>query len=139
MKHENNGACAKCMTIINRYSGFNLKLLQWFIDFQKKNPEFHTSCAGRGKDEQEAYFHRGASKARYGQSAHNYNAALDLFELDGDDHLYEKELFIGKLKPNLPSFIKWYGEPGSSFYELPHIELKDWVYLKNNGLLKLVE
>ena len=28
--------------------------------------------------------------------------------------------------PEVPDFLNWYGMPGSKFYELPHIEVKNW-------------
>jgi ribonucleotide monophosphatase NagD (HAD superfamily) len=138
-KHENTGACQKCNQIISRYPDFNSKLLGWFKDFQEKNPEAHTSCAGRGEDDQDAFKLRGASKASWGQSAHNYNAALDLFvNLPGKD-IYDYSWFIGVLAQELPDWITWYGRPGAPFYELPHVELSNWSAEAHLGNLKLVE
>lgn len=34
-------------------------------------------------------------------------------------------------------WIEWYGEPGASFPELPHIEVRGWRAMKDK--LKLVE
>lgn len=139
MRHENNGNCPMCDKILDRYKGFHKPLRKWFKDLQAKHPETHTSCAGRGQMDQEACFIRGASKAKWTQSGHNYNVALDLFEMAGDDieNIYEKKWFDAVIKPNIPEWMEWYGKPGSLFKELPHVELKDWKRIKSD--LKLVE
>lgn len=137
MKHENNGTCLKCSEIITKYYGFNRQLWDWFISFQRNHPEFHTSCAGRGEQEQEELFLRKATRAHWKQSAHNYGCALDLFVNKKDVDLYDKETFETVLKPEIPNWITWYGMPGSSFYELPHIELKKWRDLIGTPMIKL--
>lgn len=126
------------MEIITKYPGFHLKVLSWFVGEQTKHNDFHVSCAGRGHVEQEECVARGASRAHWGHSAHNWNAALDGFFLVDGNYNLERKRFDDVAK-DLPSYIKWYGAPGASFPELPHFELLDWVYLKNQGLLKLVE
>ena len=144
MKHTNSGHCEKCHDVIVKYPGFYEPLIEWFLDFQMKHPEGHVSCAGRGKAEQEALYLRGASRAQYGESAHNYNAALDFFEMTGDTRsIYEETWFAATLKPALPSWLKWYGEMDplnpDDYYELPHVEVRDWKKLVSMGLLALVE
>lgn len=141
LKHQNSGRCPRCQEILDRYPDFNGDLRAWFEMFQLQNPEAHTSEAGRGRDAQEALYQRRASRAQWGESAHNYNAALDLFEQGGKSHkdIYERDWFDRKLQPALPPWIKWYGEPGSKFYELPHVELKDWRAMAERGELQLVE
>lgn len=126
-KHTNSGDCQKCNQIIDRYPGFYAPLRRWFKDFQKKNPACHTSCAGRGELDQEACFIRGASKAKWPESSHNWNAALDIFELQGDiENIYEESWYLTVLKPALPDWIEWYGEPTAKFDELPHIQYRNW-------------
>lgn len=140
MKHANNGTCAKCQEIINTYPHFHAELLAWFIEFQSRRPEAHISEAGRGRALQEIFFRRGSSKAQYGESAHNYNAAFDLFENGGDrKNIYEKSWFTEVLSKELPDWIEWYGKRGSKFYELPHVEVKEWKKLVASGQLQLVE
>lgn len=143
VKHINDGNCSKCEQIFNRYPGFHQGLKDWFKALQKEVPEAHISAAGRGKSEQEEYFKKGTSKAHYGQSAHNKSAAIDLFKLHQNGAEWPKSWFIGSIKPRLDIHnssadfkIKWYGEPGSSFFELPHFEVADW---KTNPRLVLVE
>lgn len=48
-------------------------------EFQRRYPtapEPRLSCTYRGKDEQEAAFHAGKSRARYGESLHNFRPAF---------------------------------------------------------------
>jgi hypothetical protein len=125
-----------------RYPGFYEPLRKWFEMFQDTRPEAHISCAGRGQFDQEMLFIRGASKARYGESAHNYNAAIDFFELQGDiKNIYEPEWFKLVLAPAIQSlsWLRWYGIPGAEFPELPHVEVRDWRVMRTKGALSLVE
>lgn len=140
VKHENNGRCLKCMEIFDRYPGFYEPLRAWFEAFQISHPEAHISCAGRGYDDQEALYIRKATRARYGQSAHNYGAAIDIWENTGNaSDIYEKTWFREVLKPRLVDWLNWYGEPGSKFPELPHVEVKNWRELAKRKAIKLVE
>lgn len=140
MKHTNNGNCKRCLEILYRYPNPDKDLVLWWVGFQMEHPEAHISCAGRGRMDQEALKVRGASRASYGESAHNYNAAIDIFEQGGDGkNIYEKQWFFDVLAPSLPDFLKWYGWPGSKFLELPHVEREDWRALAKLGELKLVE
>ncbi len=141
LKHENNGACLKCASIMDRYPGLHADLRSWFLALQKRVPTAHVSCAGRGKADQEAALKAGASRAHWGGSAHNWNCALDVFELGGADpkNLYELPWYTENLKPAITSALEWYGAPGAKFPELPHVELKGWRDLAKNGKLKLVE
>jgi len=139
-RHENNGNCAKCDEIFDRYPNFVKILRDWFKALQEKHPEAHISCAGRGKEEQEDAHAKRLSRAHYGESAHNFNAAIDLFELQGDKgNLYERAWFRVVVAPNIPAFLNWYGAPGSKFYELPHVEIRDWKSLASKKVFTLVE
>lgn len=140
LKHENNGACAKCIEVRDRYPGFNTRLWSWFADFQKKHPEFHISCAGRGKIDQNALFARHATKASWGHSAHNFNCALDSFVLiPGSEEIYPLTWYHSVLAPALPEWISWLGRPDSPFPELPHLEISEWGELHRNNQVQLVE
>lgn len=144
-RHINSGSCPRCALIFDGFAGFHSGLRNWFVELQKKDPSAHISCAGRGKALQEEAFASGTSKAHYTQSAHNYNAAIDLFRLTGESLLsYDRAWFdavvAGAVKrhnddPNKTFSLLWYGTKGSPYFELPHIEVKDW---KKLGL-KLVE
>lgn len=139
IKHQNNGLCPKCKEIFEAYPNFSQKLRGWFILLQSKHPEAHISCAGRGFLDQEAKKESGASRASYGQSAHNWNAAIDIFILLPNTDIYDEKWFDKILAPEIPFFINWYGAKGSVFYELPHLELREWRGLKIAGDLNLVE
>ncbi len=139
-KHLNSGACAHCDLIFRRYPGFNQQLWDWFKAFQAKHPEAHISCAGRGYLDQEAAVVRRTSRAHYGESFHNYNAAIDLFELRLDlNNIYDRYWYTTVLRPELPSWVTWYGEPNAVYYELPHVEITGWKALVKVGQLKLVK
>jgi hypothetical protein len=128
------------MMIMDRYNGVHPPLRKWFEAFQEKHPEAHISCGARGQVEQEMLFQKKATRAHFGQSSHNYGAALDLFEISaGSSDIYSKAWFEAILAPNLPDWIEWYGRPGASFYELPHIEVKQWKDLVAQGILKIVK
>lgn len=145
-RHTNNGKCEKCELIFNRYPGFHQGIKDWFFEIQKNHPEAHISAAGRGKLEQEEYYKKGTSKAHYGQSGHNYNAAIDIFKLYIGGVEWPKSWFDAVIKPAIDAHnavasfkIKWYGAPGSKFYELPHCELENFKEFVEKGELKLVE
>lgn len=137
--HANNGKCEKCLEIINLYPSFNNDLLMWFQIFQAKYPEAHVSCAGRGKQMQEDVLNRGSSRAHWGESAHNYNCAIDIFINKSGLNIYDRAWFETILAPEIPDFLNWYGAPGAAFPELPHIEVKNWRDLKAQKLIELVE
>jgi hypothetical protein len=121
------------------YPGFNQTVRGWFLLFQAKHPEAHISCAGRGLVEQEEKKAAGRSNAPYGRSAHNYNCAIDVFiQIPGKD-LYDLEWFEKVLSPEIPFHLKWYGAKGSGYYELPHIELRNWRELLTRKEIALVE
>lgn len=146
IRHLNNGKCPKCEQIFNKYPGFHQGLKDWFQKVQVNNPEAHISGGGRGKLEQEEYFQKKTSKAHYGQSAHNANSACDIFKLHDNGAEWPKLWFAAVIKPAIDSHnaaatfkIKWYGAPGSAFYELPHIEVENWRELLKNNRIQLVE
>jgi hypothetical protein len=126
-RHENNGACPRCCVIFDKYPGFHKDLRAWFEGFQSKHPEAHISCAGRGHDEQNTLFHRGASKATYPKSAHNCNCAIDVFCMQpSNGDIYDKVWFYQVLAPEIPARFTWYGRPNAPFFEMPHIEAGNW-------------
>lgn len=104
-----------------------------------KYPELHCSEAGRGMERQTQLFREKKSRAVYGASAHNWNAALDTFIMLPGKDLYDREWYETKFAPEVPDWANWYGAPGSKFYERPHIEVRDWKMLAASGVLRLVE
>jgi hypothetical protein len=137
--HLNNGRCDHCLEIMNLYLNFYRPLRAWFVFFQDQHPEFHISEAGRGKAKQEEDFLERASKAHWLESAHNYNAAMDLFIQVAGRSMYDKEWFNKYLPPALPKTIVWYGRPGCTFREFPHVEFALWRQLRDSGILVPVE
>lgn len=136
--HLNNGACDHCREIIEKFPGFEQRLQGWFHLIQAKFHNFHIAEAGRGKIIQEVYFNKGASRAHWTQSAHNWNAAIDTFWLVDGAYSLENSLYA-QIQTEIPDFIEWYGARDAIFYERPHFEIKNWAELALQDLLKLVE
>lgn len=137
--HTNNGSCLSCGRILNAYPKFNSLLRNWFLDLQAKHPEVHVSAAGRGRIAQESLFERKASRAHYGQSSHNFNAAIDVFRLLDGKYNLDEDWFNEVIAPALRDDLVWYGRRDALFYERPHIELKGWREMVKRGELRLVE
>lgn len=138
MKHENNGKCKYCQELFDKFPGFHSGLRYWFENVQLHVPDAHISEAGRGAVDQILYQAMALSKAKFGKSAHNYNAAIDVFR-NVKGNIYDKNWYNKSIDPFLEDWIEWYGSPGSKFWELPHFEVKDWKALVKQGLLKIVE
>ncbi|HKY99800.1 MAG TPA: hypothetical protein VJ112_01400 [Rhabdochlamydiaceae bacterium] len=146
-KHINNGDCLKCDEIFARYPGFHFGLRSWFEEIQTKDPSAHVSCAGRGRIEQEEYFKKKTSRAHWKESAHNYNAALDVFRLTQQGASYDRSWFKDTVgiaveihNSFVPDFhLEWYGAPEAKFKELPHVQIYQWRNYVRLGLLHLVE
>ncbi len=137
--HDASGNCKGCEFIFNIYPNFHQQLKEWFKSLQRANPSFHISAGGRGREQQELFFAKGLSKAHYGHSAHNFNAAIDLFQLVNGKVDYSREAFNRIVAPALTEELTWFGSPGASFPELPHIEWKNYRELVASGELTLVE
>jgi len=137
--HKLSTHCEKCIEIFNRYPDFYNDLYIWFFKLQQNHPDLHISCAGRGKKEQQYYYEKHLSLAQWGQSAHNWNCAIDVFQLDGKFAVYNKDWFDKVIRANLVNGLRWYGVPNSKFYELPHIEVLDWPDLILYKKIRLVE
>lgn len=136
--HVNEGHCSKCAEIFDRY-GCDEELRTFIEALQVDHPELHISCAGRDMAEQEALFHKGATKARFGHSSHNFRAAVDMFFLIDGKYNLEMPNFLRILVPNLYAGLTWFGRPDAPFRELPHLEIKNWVELVHKGQLKIIE
>lgn len=119
------------------YPNFHPALEKWFEASQLKNPQIHTSCAGRGMRDQELVVNAGHSDAVWGKSAHNYNLALDLFQLnENGEARFEPSWYIQVIEPLLTSNLLWYGNE-RSYLEYPHVEIRNWRNL--TSIFKLVE
>lgn len=140
-RHINNGHCTKCQEVFDRYPGFHGELRTWFEYLQTRFPDAHISCAGRGKAEQEMWFHKKTSRARWKESAHNWNAAIDIFQLVNGEAHWSADWFNATVREGLkwvtaPMSFTWYGVKGARYFELPHVEVTGW---RQNPHLKLVE
>ena len=93
-KHRNTGACLECTEIFDTYPNFNKALREWFTTFQKFHKEVHISCAGRGAKEQEAALKAKRSRAPFGESAHNWGCAIDIFVLIAGRDIYFEKWFL---------------------------------------------
>jgi hypothetical protein len=135
-----DGMCPQCENIINKYKDFNIELYNWFKDLRSKHKDAHVAYAGRGKADQEHFFQKGTSKARYGESPHNYNLALDIFQLTQNGARFDVAWYKDTIIPEAlkTGFI----QPGGlwkTFKDWPHFEHKDWKQLVKDGKVKLVE
>jgi hypothetical protein len=144
VKHTNDGKCKKCQEIFDQYPGAHPALRKWFTDLQAKSKDAHISTCGRGKAKQEQYKKEGKSNASWGKSAHNFGCAVDIFQMIVDksgkvEAVYPRKWFNETVKPALTDWLKWYGSPGASFPELPHVEVANWRDLARDGKVKLEE
>lgn len=131
--HINSGNCLECAAILNKYPGFSEELRTWFFALQIENPDLHTSCGGRGHVDQEAAFAKGASKAHWLESSHNWNLACDLFQLKDGVYTLDQVWFNSVVGSNLYPSLNWYGIKGSPYRELPHVEIRGWRSLVASG------
>lgn len=135
VKHINHSPCPKCEIIFNRFPNFIVELKEWFYEIQNFDPSTHISCAGRGEQDQNALFKAGLSKAEWGKSAHNFNAAIDIFRQIQAGTTYDRpwfeatigrRLFEHNAQSDATYQFDWYGLKGSPYFELPHVEIKNW-------------
>lgn len=131
-KHVNSSKCVKCQEMLyNSTQDGYLRL--WFEQLQEENNDIHIAYGYRNKKEQDQFFRDGKSKAKYGQSPHNYVPcmALDIFFLTQDG---KYSLDVNRLKAianDLPSRITW----GGNFHglvDMPHFEITAWKSLVKN-------
>ena len=137
LKHQNNGNCPKCLEVIFKYVDPYEPLVEWFMETQKLLPEAHCSEFGREEKRQMKMFSEKKSRAKWKESAHNWNAAIDVFR-NCPGNIYDEDWFRGEFAKHIPEWLDWYGRIGSRFQELPHLEPKDWKALAENAVLRLV-
>lgn len=140
-KHINSGNCQKCEEILNKYGGTHKKLKEWFKDKQSKNYSLHCSCSGRDRIAQNLNHVNGNSNAEFGKSPHNYkpSLAIDIFFTDAryPNDIYPIKLFE-EIMESLDEGLEWFGSKESKYYELPHIQLKNWKTLIKDDKLELI-
>jgi hypothetical protein len=98
-------------------------------------------CGFRGRLEQEEAFSDGRSKARFGESPHNFTFAVDVvpYPIDWEDR-ERMTYFAGQVMAtarNLGIKLRWGGDwdmdtelEDNSFDDLPHFELLNWREMK---------
>lgn len=139
-KHLNNGKCAKCLEIMGKYPNFHKPLQDWFFELQSRIPDAHIAYAGRGKIDQEDFFAKGTSKAHYGESPHNYNLAIDFFQLTNIGARWDLSWFKDVINPEIKkSGFLTHGLDFKSFRDAPHCEVTIWRDMIKTGTAKLVE
>ena len=102
------------------------------IEEVSKNYSFKIICSYRGKVKQEEAFRNGNSRAKFGQSPHNYKPALaiDIIpqpfkgwnDFAGFNKILNEFLKISKEK-NIEITL---GRDFKTIKDFPHIELKNW-------------
>lgn len=130
-KHQNNGFCPRCQLFLE---SAHPDLRAWFEPEQEADPELHISCSVRGSRDQQEALERGASKASFGKSPHNYETswAIDLFFIVKGSASWVFSRYKA-LAANKPDYILWgadWNDNGRTddekFKDSPHFEIKDW-------------
>lgn len=136
-KHENNGKCPRCQDFLKTA---HPDLRKWFEKEQAADRELHISCSDRGRAAQADAKARGASKADYGYSPHNYKIswAIDLFFMINGTASWVLSRYQ-KLAQRKPPGIVWgadWNDNGrtddENFKDSPHFEVKGWKKLEPN-------
>lgn len=144
MSHLNNGKCEACAVIFDRYPGFHGVLRSWFQSLQTELPQVHIACAGRNGADQDQLFKAGRTRAKWGQSSHNWNAAIDTWVQTSDGkYSLPEDFYNAVILPRLPDWVEWYGHEEykhnpAKYWELPHFEVKNWHALVASKELELV-
>lgn len=119
------------------------KDLKRLVDEVIKYYDFSIICSHRDRTEQEAAYNTGASKAHFGQSAHNYNPsfAVDVYPYPIpmtrktptsailiDDHSpeWDKMIFAFKSAAKQLGIEIECGIDWQKLVDKPHIEIKGW-------------
>ena len=120
------------------WDGVHPDLLDWSRAFlkelQRRGMPFFVHDYVRTKEQQDALFKAGRSKARFGQSAHNFGMAADILHFGRFWDLSKKEWavvgLIGKEVARRRNIkITWGGD--WKFYDPAHWELKEWKALRD--------
>lgn len=139
MHHLNLPECPQCSSILHRYPNPHPHLVKWVAAFRGANNDAHISACGRGKEDQERDFAKGVSRAHWGQSPHNYNAAVDWFRItQAGGAAFDRPWFQAKFATLNDPQLLW-GGSFTSFPDFPHVEIQGWRIAAQDGSLSLVE
>ena len=129
LKHLPGPNCNSCNL---KLIGAHAEIRKWFLENVKPLfPDTHVSCAWRDFKKQKEYFDNGQSKARPGQSKHNFldqygepcARALDLFKLSAEGKAeFPAEYYEEIARKCHDEKIKWGGE-FQSISDGTHFEL----------------
>ena len=116
---------------------FRAMVLPFLADWKVQADGYDTcvACTLRSLEEQQALWEQGrttpgpiVTRAKPGQSAHNYGLAVDVYPL------YHGKLITDESHPiwqELGNFaqargLQWYGVPDAEFHEMPHFQHPQW-------------
>jgi len=136
-KHVNDGNCAKCLEIL---VGVEPRLLAWFKTFQTTNNDAHVAWGARGEKDQNDALKKGTSKAKWGESPHNFvpPLAIDLFRLTLTGAEWPASWFNTYVGPDVAKTadLEW-GGTFPKFRDAPHVQIRNWKDLVASGKAKL--
>jgi peptidoglycan LD-endopeptidase CwlK len=120
--HLNISECVACAAKLKQV---HPDLCRWVGILRSTHPDAHVSCGYRGEAEQEADFAKGASRAHYGQSAHNTTpaTAVDIFRLTLTGASFDKVWFETVMAPIARGAGLVWGGDWHSIKDMPHVEL----------------
>lgn len=99
-------------------------------EFRRRQIPMFAVTVYRGKEAQDSAFARGTSKARFGQSAHNFKMAVDFVHIHRMWNLSRKEWeiigLIGKEVARRRNIRITWGGDFKSLWDPAHWELADW-------------
>lgn len=133
-RHTNNGACPKCAEILKDACE---QLSVFASSLQKQHPDAHVSCSYRNEADQNHAYSRGHSKARFGESPHNFkpSLAVDFFRLTlAGGASFDRPWFIAVLGPAARGAGLEWGGDWRSFKDYPHVEVPDWKGKVKSGI-----
>lgn len=110
-------------------------LLQKLMESAITEFDFTVICGQRGREEQEAAYRAGKSRARFGQSPHNFapSLAVDIvpYPLDWNDLAAFNKMgaVIKKHAKKLGINVTW-GKDFKTLKDYPHFELTNWRDIK---------
>lgn len=125
MRHTNTDVCTRCEAILK---DAHPDLQAFAAEVRREHPDAHVSWSYRGEKDQNAAFASGVSKARFGESPHNYRPALaiDWFRLTHTGAEWKANWFMDVIVPAARAAGLVSGADFPKFRDLPHVELKDW-------------
>jgi peptidoglycan L-alanyl-D-glutamate endopeptidase CwlK len=126
MKHRNTPTCPRCEATLRDAAP---ELQEFARSVRHSDPEAHVSWAYRGKQDQEEALARGTTRAKFGDSPHNYLPALavDFFRITPNGLAeWNAEWLKARLAIPARASNLVYGGDWKNFKDWPHVEVADW-------------